>query len=87
MNKKISFPTKGGICLSCADYGDCPMNNLLKSHERNVEFFGKNYQNIRPDLWDEEAIDEPELDNGNVEWCPMYFRERTTEEIENFLTR
>lgn len=70
-----NFPLKGGLCDTCDDKENCPMNDMLKSHNQYVKLYGEYYKDIRPDLWDEYAIDEPEVGNDVVIWCPMHYRE------------
>ena len=61
-----------GICLTCNEKGHCPMVQTLEVHRGLVYEYGEDYHNIRPDLWDEYGIDEPDIEDGKVEWCPLY---------------
>ena len=64
-----------GICLTCEDKDTCPMPAILAQHRNNVALYGEEYKDVRPDLWDEESIAEPEFNkDGGIEWCPMHFR-------------
>lgn len=65
------LPMKGE-CETCADRGDCPMKEMLPRHRANVKAYGEHYEDTRPDLWDEESIDEPEFEGGWITWCPMH---------------
>ena len=69
MNK---FPKDNGICLTCVDDNDCPISLMLQRWKKIVEEYGENIQDTRPDLWDEYSIEEPEVENDIVTWCPMY---------------
>ena len=63
-----------GICLDCSDSDTCPMPAMLAQHQNNIALYGEDYQDKRPDLWDEYSIEEPEFDkDGGVSWCPMYY--------------
>jgi hypothetical protein len=68
-----NLPSDKGICNSCEDKGDCPMPTLLEQHRNNIAEYGEDYDSVRPDLWDEYSIDEPEVENDEVIWCPMHF--------------
>jgi len=49
------------------------MPPLLKIHNMILESEGY-YKDTRPYLWDEFAIDTPDVDaNGNVIWCPLKY--------------
>ncbi len=67
------LPIKGkGECKTCDDVNHCPMKEVLPKHLANVAVYGEYYKNERPDLWDEESVDEPEIEDGEVTWCPMH---------------
>jgi hypothetical protein len=47
---------------------------LTQKHKECVEEFGEDYDSVRPDLWDEYAIEEPDVKNKDeMVWCPMHF--------------
>jgi hypothetical protein len=72
-NNIIELPVVGeGKCKTCADIGNCPMKTMLPKHRENVKNYGENYEDTRSDLWEEESIDEPDIENGIVTWCPMH---------------
>ncbi len=65
------LPLKG-ICNDCNEKEECPMVDMLRVHRKNQEQYGEFYQTVRPDLWDMDAIDEPEFEGNKMEWCPLY---------------
>ena len=69
----MKLPANKGLCLSCKDKNECVVSGILKEHKKNIKAYGKNYESVRPDLWEEFAIDEPEVKNKEVVWCPLYF--------------
>ena len=71
------FPKNNGICLTCEDKDDCPMDDLLRDWHTILREHGDNVKEIRPDLWDEYSIDDPAIDeDGAVTWCPQYYEIR-----------
>lgn len=72
MSNYKKFPSEGGLCLKC-HASTCPMPDMLRQHSLNQKVFGADYRNARPDLWEMDAIEEPETDKYyNVKWCPMF---------------
>lgn len=59
------------------------MPAMLAMHKENQETFGRDYKQVAPDLWDEWAIDDPDLSGGVVIWCPMYQLPIGTKEESN----
>ena len=77
-----SIPSTGGICVTCTERSACPMVIMLPLHRLNVKEFEEYYADVRPDLWDEESIDEPEYTlTGNIVWCPLYSKGVEQDEI------
>lgn len=69
------YPTEYGICRQCTNMVDCPMTEALRVHSMNQKIYGADYSCVRPDLWDTDAIAEPDTDkNYDVKWCPMFFQ-------------
>ena len=64
--------THGGICVSCDEIDDCPMAEILPDHHEIVKEYDEFYKHIRPDLWDEYSVDEPEIEDGIVTQCSMH---------------
>jgi len=71
-----AIPTPGGVCKVCTDNSSCPMKVMLPLHRKNVLVYGEFYKDTRPDLWDEESIDEPVVENGDITWCPLFCEHR-----------
>ena len=65
------LPTTG-LCNMCECNNECPMKIILPKHRLNIKLYGKNYEDKRPDLWEEESIDEPHYEGGKIIWCPLY---------------
>jgi len=63
---------KGGLCPRCASFHDCEMSRLVETHRENQKAFGEHYKQNRPDLWHYDAIDEPDIEDGVVTWCPIF---------------
>ena len=70
----------GGICVDCTDSNSCPMIEALQIHKENMIDYGDNYKDKHPELWDSEAIENPEFDTNGVSWCPLFFEEEKEEE-------
>lgn len=67
-----SLPSKG-LCESCIDQDECYVTEALQKHHDNMLVYGPEYMETRPDLWDEEAIEDPDISNdGTLTWCPWY---------------
>lgn len=66
-----------GICNDCVEKERCPMIFMLREHRENMKTYGEHYENKRPDLWEEVAIDEPEFKENQMKWCPMYADSKT----------
>jgi len=66
------LPLPEGKCAFCAEAKECPMKEMLTKHRENALHYGELYECSRPDLWDLEAIDEPEFIADYMTWCPMY---------------
>lgn len=71
---KLQFPIlkKESICLKCNINKNCDMTELLKMKNNLIEEHGENWKILRPDLEEEFSIDEPDVDNDIVVWCPIY---------------
>lgn len=73
MNYIKKFPSEGGICLQCDGRVYCVMSEILRRHSMNQKIYGADYRDVRPDLWDQDAIEEPQTGaNYDVKWCPMF---------------
>ena len=69
------YPTEHGICRECKDMTMCPMNEMLRNHSLNQKVYGADYRQVQPDLWEQDAIQEPDTDrNYDVKWCPMFLQ-------------
>ena len=63
----------GGECETCVEAKDCPMPDMLKKHfELVVQHRTWEYEHEDPGGWHEYAIDVPDFDGTDVEWCPMH---------------
>jgi len=67
----MQFPLNNGICLLCADVNVCPMTEMLPQWQEIKAEYGDHIKELRPDLWNEYAIDEPDVADGEITWCPM----------------
>jgi len=77
MGDDLKLPIKGkGQCKTCSDVNCCPMVETLPRHLANVRIYGEYYKDVRPDLWDQDSVDEPEIENGEIIWCPMHYKEK-----------
>jgi hypothetical protein len=70
----MKIDTTKGKCKDCADAEECPMTEMLETHKTNQKLYGEDYKYSRPDLWDEESTEEPEFEDGEIVWCPMFFK-------------
>ena len=65
-----------GICDTCRNNesdNNCSMVYFLGCHYDVANFWKTlDYRDEDPANWDDLAIDDPEIINGIVEWCPMY---------------
>lgn len=68
----MGFPQDNGICLICDDKDTCPMTEMLPKWQEIKAEYGEHVRELRPDLWDEYSIDEPDVVDGEVTWCPMH---------------
>ncbi len=68
----MKLPTNKGVCSTCSDKNNCPMNDMLKEWKIVTDQYGDDVKNIRPDLWEEYSIDQPTIKNNQLIWCPMY---------------
>jgi len=75
----IKLPTNKGKCSTCSDKNDCPMPHMLKEWKTITDEYGENVKELRPDLWDEHSITEPDIENNEVIWCPMHHKEIVVE--------
>ena len=67
------YPTEHGLCRGCTGMTMCPMGEMLRVHSMNQKIYGADYRVPRPDLWEQDAIQEPDTDkNYDVKWCPMF---------------
>ena len=74
IKKKIIpiLPSKG-ICEYCSERDDCSMVEFLQAHYTTAELNGTyDYKYIDPAAWDEFAIDDPIIKDGEVTWCPEF---------------
>jgi hypothetical protein len=68
----LLLPTQQGICKDCTMLLDCPMIDALAVHRQNQHSFGDYYEDSRPDLWCDDAIDDVTRDpQGLITWCPL----------------
>ncbi len=65
----MDFPLDNGICLICDDKNNCPMTKMLPEWREFQDRYG---ENIPADIWDEYSIDEPDVVDGEITWCPMH---------------
>jgi len=68
----MNFPLNNGICLTCADKNNCPVGEMLPKWKEILAEY-KDPKMERPDLFDEFSIDEPDVEDGIITWCPMYY--------------
>ena len=66
------FPKDNGICLTCADKDNCPVGEMLPVWREILKEY-KDPKTERPDLFDEFSVDEPDVEDGIITWCPMYY--------------
>jgi hypothetical protein len=73
----MSFPKENGLCITCADKDKCPVAEMLPKWKEILAEHGEDAKDIRPDLWDEYSIDEPDVDDfdDGVMWCAMYYEQ------------
>ena len=73
----MKLPKDKGLCITCSDYNDCPMTNLLSKWNAIMAEYGCDVKDVRPDLWDEYSVDAPDIEDDGVMWCPLYFEVHT----------
>lgn len=73
----MEFPKENGLCITCADKDECPIAEMLPKWRDIKAEHGEQVIELRPDLWDEYSIEEPDIDeeDDGVMWCPMYHEE------------
>ena len=69
------FPKQKGLCTKCKDADNCQIAEMLPKWREILDEYGADVQDLRPDLWDEYSIDEPDVKNDEVTWCPMFYGE------------
>lgn len=63
------------LCLTCAERKDCPMNEALETWESILTTYENESESVPSYIYEEYYIDEPDLEDGKVIWCPLYFKE------------
>lgn len=71
-----NVPTETGICPSCADYDNCPMMEMLDEWWQLEQRAEEGDIEMNESMYDTYHIDEPEIKQGAVVWCPMHWEKK-----------